>query len=154
MPAPPIEGVAPSKIPAVKALMKVLDSMRELEETYPEAFEKLRALVPVHNASLAAASKVVRSLCTAERGVTSGPFDLYQYQPKYDAAVLYEAVGRQRFVASGGVIAAPETRLIDKERFLALVAAETIPTELAAKVTSYTPFFHEPKPIALPVSYR
>jgi len=154
MSAPTIEGVAPSKIPAVKAFMKALDAIRELEEQYPDAFEKFRALAAVHNLCGEAASKVVRSLCTAERGVTTGPWDLYQYRPKYDAAVLYEAVGRQKFVAMGGIIASPETRDIDKERFVALVAAETVPPELAARVTTYTPIFHEPKPIFMPKSYR
>ena len=145
MAAPKTENVAPSKIPEVRAFLRTLESVRDLEALFPKAFEKLRELIPVHNASLKAADAVVRA-----RGVGCGPFFLYSHVPKYNHAVLYAAVGRQPFASCGGTIEAPEVLGIDRVRFDALVSQGKIDAELADTVITWEPRYHKPGELALP----
>jgi hypothetical protein len=145
MAAPTAETVAPSSIAEVKAFLKAKATLDALKVKHPRAFAELLELAKPYNATCEAAAKVVRA-----RRCSSGPFDLYTFRPKYDAEALYEAVGRQRFAQSGGVIEPKESRSIDTERFEALVACEKLPRDIVDKVLSYTPCFHTPDLISVP----
>lgn len=143
--APKTEKVAPTKIAEVQAFLKAKAALDDLQRLYPKAFAELLELAPVYNATLKAADAVVRA-----KGVTCGPFELYQYAQTFDAAILYEAVGRQRFPSCGGIIETTETHTIDKARFVALAAAGKIDRELAERVQTWAPRYHKPEPISVP----
>ena len=71
----------------------------ELRNQYKDVFEQYEVLVEDHNSKLEQAEKVVRA-----QEVTCGPFELYQWQTKYKAEALYDAVGREQFLTGLGVI--------------------------------------------------
>lgn len=145
MPAPAIETVPPSKIAEVKAFLKACAALEELKQTHPSVFRKLLEIASTYTATRDAAVKVVRT-----RGVTCGPIVLTGYVTSYDAQALLDAVGRQRFAASGGILKPAETVTVDKERFLALVAAGAIEPALAEKIISYAPRYRSIESLSIP----
>jgi hypothetical protein len=138
-------SVAPSKIPEVKAFLKAAGELAELRALFPIVFAKLDAIAIQYNAALKAAEAV-----TKERRVSCGPFELYSFSRKFDGDALYEAVGRQKFAAMGGVLEPVELRTVDKERYLALLVQGKIAEDVDAKVLSLTPSFHKPAVLSVP----
>ncbi len=144
MSAPEIEKVAPSRIPEVATVVKQLAAVEDWKKRHPEAWAELAAIAKVLNPSLKAAGEVVKV-----RRVSSGPFDLFKFQPSFDGPALYAAVGRQRFASMGGTFE-PETPVVDRTKFVALMATEKVNAELEESVVTWTPYFHKPEPISIP----
>jgi hypothetical protein len=146
VPAPPeVKSVAPSRIPQVAAVTKAIAAYKAWQKKHPDAAAELLELADEYNAKLKAADAVVREL-----RVTSGPFELFQFARKDNAQALYDAVGRQKFTALGGVLKTVDELSIDRARFDGLVAEGKVDEDVVAAVVSFGPKFHTPDPITLP----
>lgn len=143
--APEIETVPATKIPEVRAFLKAQRALVAWKERYPKAHAELAELETLYNATLDAADKVVRT-----RGVSCGPFELYQFTAKRDARVFCDLVGRSDFVTYGGDIATTETFDIAPARFDALLARSILSPAMVAKIVTYGPRYHKPARIELP----
>jgi hypothetical protein len=132
-------------IPEVIEFLQAQAAIQEFKQEYPEVFEQFEQLVESYNTKLEAAEKVCRA---AE--VNCGPFDLYQYNTKYDAQALFAAVGRDKFLELGGSTGTATTYDIDKSRFEAAVAAKKVSKDIITAVRKETPNYHKPSKLVLP----
>lgn len=129
----------PVEIPAVVDYMDAADKLREFKEEHADVFEAYDFLVQEHNNKLEAAEKVVRA-----QGVSCGPFDLYQYQTKFDAEKLYDAVQREEFLRLGGKIETVPVYSVDKNIFEAKLAQGAVPKNVVDVVVKTSPRYKTP----------
>lgn len=123
------------------------DAQKDLQafkEKHKDIFSEYATLVEKRNALLETAEKVVRAM-----KVSCGPFELYQYRTEINATRLFEELGKDAFIAAGGVIGAVTTYSIEPPVFDASVARNLIPEEVAtdAEVVKTSPSYHVPKKI-------
>lgn len=140
-----IETVDPSTIPEVVEFINAQGTIEDFKNSYPEVFKTLEGLTDRYNTALEQADKVCR-----QRGVSCGPFDLYQFSTKYDAEALYNAVGRDKFLDVGGKIETQTVYDIDKGRLEACVAQRKVPEEVIEQVRKETPAYHKPPKLVIP----
>lgn len=131
--------------PEVIEFLQAQATIQEFKQEHPEVFETFEQLVEAYNTKLEAAEKVCRA---AE--VNCGPFDLYQYNTKYNAQALFNAVGRDKFLELGGTTGTQTTYDIDKARFEAAVGAKKVSKEIVAEVRKETPNYHKPERLVVP----
>lgn len=139
---PKPKQVAPEDIPEVADYLDAKSKLDDFREEYKNVFEQYDALVEDHNTKLEQAEKIVRA-----QEVTCGPFDLYQWQTKYDAEKFYDAVGREDFLKLGGHIETVPQYSIDKKMFEAAVAQKKIPQSVINAVVEVSPRYKCPKPV-------
>jgi hypothetical protein len=99
------------EIPEVAAFVDVQQRYQAFRESNKAYFEYLDALTAEYTDKFTAASTAVRG-----RGVSCGPFEKYQVQVTYDADMLYDLVGRDKFLELGGVEKKVTVRSVDKKR--------------------------------------
>ena len=121
------------------------DALREFKEEHAPLFDQLRELTERYNAALEQAEQVCRA-----REVSCGPIDLYQYTTKYDATALYNAVGRDQFLALGGQLSTVTEYSVDKGRLEAAIAQNKIAADVVPQIRKETPNFHKPNKLVLP----
>ena len=136
--------VPESEIPEVVRLLEAKERIDRLKNAHAAVFEQLDELAEQYNTALEAAEKRVR----AER-VSCGPFDLYQWQTKYDAEKLYEALGHHEFLKVGGVIKTVTQYDVDKARVEAHITSGVIKPEVAEVIKEMSPRFKKPEKISV-----
>jgi hypothetical protein len=132
-------------IPEVIEFLQAQAAIQEFKQEHPDVFEMFEQLVEAYNTKLQAAEKICRA---AE--VNCGPFDLYQYNTKYNAKALFDAVGRDKFLELGGTVGSEATYDIDKSRFEAAVAAKKVGKDVISQVRKETPVYHKPEALVIP----
>jgi len=135
----PIEEIA--EVAAYQAVKARYDAFKAAN---PDFFNHLDALQEELNTKLQAADKVVRA-----RSVSCGDFALYQFQVKYNAEELLQAVGRDKFLQVGGEMSTQTVYGVEKKRVDAAIASGAIPPEVAARVRVTTPRYHKPIDLVL-----
>jgi hypothetical protein len=138
---------SPEDIPEVLAFMDAQSALQEFKEYHKDLFRELEGLVDCYNSTLEQADKVVR-----QHGAKCGPFDGYQVSVKYDAAALFNAVGRDTFLKLGGIIHDKVAFDLDKGQFEAAMASPNnkISDEVLALVRKESVNYHVPPKLALP----
>jgi AICAR transformylase/IMP cyclohydrolase PurH len=140
---PTIQMVRTSSVAEVRAFRAEQRQLAALKKKYPAAFTALDELAVPYNAKREAAHAVLKA-----RRVGCKPFELYGWHPTWTPKAFADAVGRDAFVAFGGVIG--ESFEIDHAVFEALVADEKVSPEVAAAVVKFSPKFHTPEPLSIP----
>lgn len=135
----------PKDIPEVVEFITARDTLLEFKNDHPEVFEMLGELTERYNTALEQADKACRQL-----EVSCGPFDLYQTTTKYNAEELYNAIGRDKFLAVGGKLETVTTYALDKNLFAAKVSQGQVDKTIADSVCKKTPCYHKPEKLVIP----
>jgi len=131
-------------VPEVAAYQEVRARYAAFRDANPEFFQYLDALQEEMNQKLQAADKAVRS-----REISCGDFELYQYQTKYVAEELLQAMGRDRFLQVGGTMTTQTVYGVEKARVEAAIKCGDIPANVAERVRIKSPRFHSPDPLVI-----
>lgn len=134
-----------SKIPEVQEFVQARTALDEFMDQHADVFETYRDMVEHTNDARDRADKEVRA-----KGVSCGPWDLYQTATKYDAKALYEALGRDEFLRAGGKLSTITEYAVDKGKVDAAISRGVIPPDVASDVKKTSPRFKTPKDIGLP----
>lgn len=134
-----------SEIPEVIEFVDAQEELQLFQQEHAAIFTKLAQLADRYNTSLEQADKVCRA-----RGVSCGPFDLYQFSTKYDAEALYNAVGRDKFLELGGKIEQVTQYAVDKGKLEASIAQRKVEGDIVDRVRKETPNYHKPEKVTLP----
>lgn len=130
------------QVPEVQHFIEVGEKIERLKEAYPEVFEQLQSLTEEFNAALESADKACRA-----KKISCGPFDLYQWQTKYNAEKLYEEVGRDKFLEIGGKISTVTQYDVDKAKLEAHISSGAIEKEVVDVVKETSPRYKKPEKI-------
>jgi hypothetical protein len=139
---PRYNSIDPSQIPEVMAFEEAQQMLDVFKDKHSHIFQEYDELIQARNIKLEAADKVVRA-----KKVSCGDWELYQRQKTFDADALYEALGRDQFLAVGGVLQTVTNRSIDKAKLEASIARGDIPKKVLDVVVSESPRYHAPKAI-------
>jgi hypothetical protein len=123
-----------SEIPEVQRYEAVCAEMQQARAANPAFFKWLDDWKERHNDAREAADKAVRS-----RQVSCGPFTILQWETRYNADELYQAVGPEKFLSLGGIISQTVKYECDKKRVDFAIEAKLIPPEVAEKVRKRSP---------------
>jgi len=134
--------VDPSEIPEVAEYMQAQAELDAFAEQLGQHMEHLKALVAARNTKLQSADKAVRS-----RGVSCGPWNIFQTQTSYDAKSLLDATSRETFLQVGGSFATVQTLSLDKSRLKVAIDSGILKKEVVESVRTVTPKYKAPKPI-------
>jgi hypothetical protein len=130
----------PEEVPEVAAYEEAAQVLEAFKQNNEQVFATYSALVDDVNQKREAADKVVRA-----QQISCGDWDLYQWQTKYDAKALFEALGRDGFMAVGGKMKKVTEFDLDKAKFKMAVSGGEVPEEVADAVISVSPRYHAPK---------
>jgi hypothetical protein len=139
------ETKSPEEIPEVKAYVEAETELRGFIAQNQQVFDTFGQLAEAVNDARSQADKAVRT-----EGVSCGPWDQYQIQTKYNARVLYEALGREEFLDVGGKLNTTTVFDVDKAKVKAAIARGDIPKDVAEQVVDKIPKYHAPKDIGIP----
>lgn len=138
------ERVEAEEIPEVSRFLETKEKISRMKEAFPEVFEQFEQLVETYNAELEAAEKAVRA-----RKVSCGPFNLYQWQTKYNAEKLYDELGRDDFLRMGGSIKTIPVYEVDKNKLESYISSNKIKAEVVEVVKETSPRYKKPEKISL-----
>lgn len=140
-----IPTVSPESIPEVAHFINAQNELQEFMDEHPEVFEQFRALTDKYNDALEAADKAARG-----QQVKCGPWDLYQWKTTYNPDLLFNAVGKNKFLEVGGDMRQVTEYALDKDKFEAAAAQGLVPEEVVNEVRKVAPNYHSPKKLILP----
>lgn len=133
-----------TEIPEVQKVVDLKQEIDALKADHPDVFLKLTDLVDQYNTALEEAINVVRS-----KGVTCGPFDNFSVSVKYDATKMYEELGEELFLQSGGTKAKVQQLKVDTNIVEAAIASGKIPKECVGHFRTISRSYHSPDPITI-----
>jgi hypothetical protein len=136
----PKNEVPVDSIPEVKAYEDAKEMLEAYISSKQTIFTTYFQLMDTLRQKRQAADQVVRA-----REVSCGDWDLYQFQTKVDAEIMYNALGMEAFLRLGG---STETQTIydaDKAKIEAAVSRGDISKELGEKILVRSPRYHAPK---------
>jgi len=133
-----------NEIPEVAAYQEVKSRYDAFREGNPEFFQYLDAFEEELNQKLQDAEKVTRS-----KKASCGDFHLYQFQMKYNAEELLQAVGRDKFLEVGGTMTTQTVYGVETSRVDASIASGGIPGPVAERVRTRQPRFHKPSKLVI-----
>ncbi len=136
---------APSAVPEVLDFLEAQERLDNFKKQHEAVFKELEEIASEYNQKLEAADKVCRS-----KAISCGPFDLYQKQTTYDAKVLYDALGRERFLQVGGKVEQKISYEVDKSKIEASISKNLIPSDVVESFRKESPRFHKPPKIEVP----
>lgn len=145
MKPPEIRKLPASGLAEVLHFSRARHDLEAAVEKHARVLEELRELVLIHNATLEAAEKRAR-----EEEVSCGPIELTNFVRSDNAVALYEAVGRQRFAALGGLLETTEKYTLDRARFDALVVQDKVAPEVVLQVVDFAPRYRKLPRFLLP----
>jgi len=140
-----IKKTSPSEVREVAEFQEAEERLKAFKEKNTRVFEQAEGLVAEYNQKLEAAEKAVR-----QRGISCGPFDLYQWQTTYDAKALYDAVGREKFIQMGGILSTQTVYDVDKGRVRSAVDSGQVPEDVVGVFVKNSPRYHKPDKISMP----
>lgn len=86
------------------------------------------------------ADKLIRAL-----DVSFGPWDRYSERTTYNADMLCQLIGKQKFMELGGVESTAVVYSIDGQKVELAIASGAIPKEVVPEVKTVTSSYHTPK---------
>ena len=137
--------VDPVEVPEVAKLLEIETELQQLIASNPTFYGQLCKLAEERNTCLQNADKVVRA-----SGISCGPFVKLTETTDVNVQQLEEELGMEGFRAVGGYTEEVTTYKIDRERFLAYLAAGHIPKAVAAATTSMKRSYKKIDPYKLP----
>jgi hypothetical protein len=135
----------PIEVPEVVEFLDAQNAIEAFKEEHGPVFAQLAELTERYNTTLEQADKACRS-----KEVSCGPFNLYQFTTKYDAEALFNAIGRDQFLAVGGKMDVVTTYAVDRGRLEACIAQSKVPSEVVEHVRKEIPNFHKPDKLVIP----
>lgn len=117
--------------PEVVSFVEAQTSLEAFIEEHKDVYDEICRLASERNTLLEAADKVVRAA-----KVSVGPFNKLSESKKINPEKLYEELGETDFIKVGGYTETVRTYKVDKERFMALVAADQIPKDVVDVVVN------------------
>ena len=134
--------VDPQEIPEVLEYLQAQSELEAFEAQLGQHMEHLRALVSARNTKLQSADKAVRS-----RGVSCGPWQVFQTQTTYDAKALLDATSRETYLQVGGSFNTVQTLKLDKSRLKVAIDSGVLKQDVVDSVQTITPKYKAPKPV-------
>jgi len=135
---------AVEEVPEVAAYQEVKTRYDAFRAANPEFFNFLDALEEELNTKLEDAEKATRA-----QNISCGDFQLYQFQMKYKAEELLQAVGRDKFLQVGGTVTTQTVYSVNKARVDAAIANGSIPADTAERIRVQAPRFHKPSKLVI-----
>lgn len=136
--------IDPADLPEVQDYLEARAMLDAYIHHNQAVFEQYRELAENVNRARESADKIVRA-----KGVSCGPWEIYQTQTTYDASALYEAMGREEFMRMGGKVQMQAVYDVDRAKIEAAVARGDIPPELVPAIKKVSPRYKSPKDIGL-----
>jgi hypothetical protein len=141
---PEIKTQSPQEIPEVHEFLGALGLIEAFRAQHASVFTEFDKLVDNYNTKLEAATQIVRS-----KNVSSGPFELYQFQTKYDPKTLYDLLGHERFFVVGGATHTETVYTVDAQKVEMAIDQGKIPIDMVDSFRTLSPRYHAPKKIEL-----
>jgi hypothetical protein len=138
----PKNAVSPETIPEVMTYLEAKQMLDTFTDRHREIFDMYSEIAEELNRKRQAADKIVR-----DRKVSCGPWDLFQEQTTFNAEALYEALGRDGFLAVGGKLQTKTVYSLDKNKVKAAITRGDVPENVAEAVVKITPKYKAPKDI-------
>lgn len=113
-----------SEIESVQKLADLKMEIDGLKAEHPDIFMTYADLVDRYNTVLEEAEKEVRS-----KAVSCGEFDNYSTSVKYDADKMFEELGEEMFLQSGGSMSTKTVYEVDPKKADAAIANGTVPED-------------------------
>jgi hypothetical protein len=127
-------------IPEVAEFVDRNGMLEAFMESHKGIFETYRSLQAAAEQALEAADKTVRA-----QGVSCGPWERYQIRTTYNAEALYEALGRDGFLAIGGKLVTKTGYEVEGKRLETAIARGEIPKSVIDTVKKEVASYHAPK---------
>lgn len=134
-----------SEIPEVQAFEEVKRRLEAFKEANPEFFKFLSELSEEFNNKLEAAT-----MATKSKQVSCGDFVLYQWATSYNAELLYQALGHEKFLSVGGMVKTVTDYSVDKARIQSSINSGVVPKDIAEAAVTKSPRFHKPDKLIVP----
>ena len=134
-----------SEIPEVQAFEEAKQRLEAFRAANPEFFKYLSELAEDFNNTRESAEKA-----TKFKQVSCGDFELYQWATTYNAELLYQALGHEKFLACGGEVKTVTNYGVNKERIQVSIDSGVIPENIADAAVKKAPRFHKPDKLLVP----
>lgn len=131
------------EIPEVQEYVEAKNMLDAFIQHNMSFYDRYRELAENVNRAREGADKIVKA-----RVVSCGPWEIYQEQTTYDAAALYEALGREEFLRVGGKVQMQAVYDVDKSKVEAAIARGDIEPEVVPSVKKVSPRYKAPKDIS------
>jgi hypothetical protein len=141
----PATTVQVTDVPEVQAFLTAEEELREHIKSNQAFYDQLCALAEKRNTVLQEADKIVRA-----KNVSCGPFQKKSETTYINVELLFDELGLDGFKAVGGYTEEVTTYKVDRDRFLAYLAAGHVPKEVAAVATENRPSYVKIDPYNLP----
>lgn len=131
-----------SDVQEVQDLVDLKQEIDSLKAENPEVFMRLADLVDRYNSALELAANKVRSMV-----VSCGPFDNYSASKKYNPEKMYEELGEDLFLASGGSTGTVKIYRVDPSIVDAAIASGKVPKQCVDEFRTISRNYHAPEKI-------
>ena len=139
------KNVDPESLRKVRAYMEAHDRVQQFKEQHFEIFQQFAHLLRQYNDALEDAEKEVRA-----RGINCGPFTVCGEMVRIDVEKLYDELGEEDFLKSGGSMETKRVLSINRKKFEALVDSGAIPKEVAETCFTRTLKYKAPNKAEMP----
>lgn len=130
----------PTDIPEVAAYMEAEEMLRLFLEARPDFAKTLREMIHDLDQKRQAADKVVKA-----RGVVCGPWKVHSVRTTYNADLLYDLIGKEQFLAVGGVEETVVQKTVDKKKLEAAIAKGELQADTIAEIKKESLAYKAPK---------
>lgn len=134
--------ISSDEIYQVREFEEALAQLENYKKKHAQVFHNYNEMIEEANQKRQVADKIVRS-----KGVSCGPWRLYNQTTNYDPVKLYEMMGREDFLKVGGQLKTITEYDLDKSLVSAAISQQLIPKKVADQITTKTLRYHAPKEI-------
>lgn len=134
------KDVPVESVPEVRAFVEAQEMLEAFVENNQGVFQAYFQLLDTVKQKQEAADKTVRA-----KGVSCGPWELYQYQTKVNAEAMFNALGMEAFLRLGGSTTTKTIYEADKAKVEAAIARGDISPDLGETFIERSPRYHSPK---------
>jgi hypothetical protein len=131
-------------IPAVQELADLKAEIDALKSEHADVFMQYNDLVDRYNAKLEEAEKEVRA-----QGVSCGAFENYSVSVKFNPAKMFDELGEEMFLKTGGAMGTVTEYKVDPKRVEAAIASGEIPEECVDNFREVRRNYHQPKKLTV-----
>ena len=140
-----LNPVDASEIPEVMAFEEQDQMLRQFEIKHSKFMEEYKARVAAWNASRETADRAVRV-----KKVSSGKWERFSEETRFDYAAMYDTLGRDRYLELGNTLKTITQYDGDNDRMKGIIAKGEIADDVAAGFTNVIGKYHAPKKALLP----